>query len=329
MSKNVLITGAAGFIGFHLAKALHARGDFVIGLDNFNDYYSPKLKSDRADLLNALGIVVEKGDICDAHALHALVKTNQVTHVVHLAAQAGVRYSIEAPHAYVKSNLEGFVHILELCRAFPHLKLVYASSSSVYGLNEKIPFSEKDPTDHQASLYGATKKSNELLASSYHHLYKIPVTGLRFFTVYGPFGRPDMAYYSFTKEILSGNPIRLFNQGQMERDFTYIDDIIAGIVQAVDLEAAHEIFNLGNNRPVTLLEFVQTLEHAIGVSAKKTYLPMQKGDVTKTFADISHSQKHLRFSPQTDLTKGLQKFVDWYRIYYDIPTPIDSETPKI
>ncbi|MEX1013078.1 MAG: NAD-dependent epimerase/dehydratase family protein [Waddliaceae bacterium] len=315
MNKRVLITGCAGFIGYHLAKALQARGDFVVGLDNFNDYYSPKLKNDRADSLKSLGIDIKKADICDPKELHALVKTCSVTHVVHLAAQAGVRYSIEAPHTYVKSNLEGFVHILELCRAFPHLKLTYASSSSVYGLNEKIPFSEQDKTDNQASLYGATKKANELLASSYHHLYKIPVTGLRFFTVYGPYGRPDMAYYSFTRDILSGKPISLFNQGMMQRDFTYVDDIVDGIIKAVDLGAAHEIFNLGNNRPVTLLDFVQTLEKAIGIEAEKKHLPMQKGDVTKTFADISHSQKRLGFSPRTDLAEGLQKFVNWYRHY--------------
>ena len=316
MSKRILITGAAGFIGFHLANHLAARDDKVYGYDNFNAYYMPKLKRDREKILKAKGIQILDADICNVTSLNHCIEKNEITHLVHLAAQAGVRYSIDHPQEYVKANLEGFVNILEACRHFPSLKLTYASSSSVYGLNSKIPFSVVDRTDQQASLYGVTKKTNELMAASYHHLYGIKTTGLRFFTVYGPWGRPDMAYLSFTKAIFEGRPIELFNHGNMERDFTYIDDIVEGTIAAIDLEADLEIFNLGNHKPVKLLKFVETLEHAIGKKAEKILKPMQPGDVVSTFADIEHSQKKLLFQPKTSLEKGISHFVDWYKKYY-------------
>lgn len=312
MKKKILVTGAAGFIGFHLAKALHARGDFVVGYDNYNSYYDPELKFGRTDILKTLGVEIIKGDICDKDQLEALVAENEITHIAHLAAQAGVRFSLEDPGAYVKTNVEGFVNILEVCRSHPGVKLTYASSSSVYGLNTKIPFSETDRTDQQASLYGATKKSNELMASTYHHLFKIPVTGLRFFTVYGPWGRPDMAYYSFTKNILEEKSIDIFNHGKMLRDFTYIDDIINGTIAAIDLESSCEIFNLGNHQPVELDTFLQIIEDTVGKKAIRNMLPMQPGDVTSTYADISHSQDKLGFQPKTSLEEGIPCFVEWY-----------------
>lgn len=314
--RRVFITGAAGFIGFHLAQKLHQCGVPVLGFDNFNDYYSPQLKKDRLKILNSQGISVAKGDICDQEALLNQIKSHQTTHLVHLAAQAGVRYSLVNPQVYVKSNVEGFINILEACRQL-NLPLTYASSSSVYGLNEKIPFSEQDRTDHPASFYGATKKANELAAATYHHLYKIPVTGLRFFTVYGPWGRPDMAYYSFCESITQNKPIDLFNYGKMRRDFTYIDDIIDGIIAAINLEANCEIFNLGNNRPEELITFVEILEKHLGIFAKKNLKPIQPGDVISTYADIDYSRQKLGFSPKTSLEKGLGKFVDWYKSYHN------------
>lgn len=313
--KKILITGAAGFIGFHLAKELHARNDAVYGYDNFNPYYSPKLKEARASSLINLGISIIREDILNLDALKDVVEKKGITHVVHLAAQAGVRYSLDHPEEYARTNISGFLNILELCKAFPHLKLTYASSSSVYGLNSKIPFSTEDQTDAQASFYGVTKKANELMAATYHHLYKIPVTGLRFFTVYGPWGRPDMAYFSFAKAIDEGLTIELYNYGEMERDFTYIDDIVSGTIAAIDLESPCEIFNLGNNRPVKLLKFVEILENALGKKAKTILKPMQPGDVTATFADIEKSQNKLNFSPRTSLEDGISRFTDWYRTY--------------
>ena len=313
--KNVLITGAAGFIGFHLARHLTSRGDSVHGYDNFNSYYAPKLKRDREKLLKAENVNIFDADICDALSLNKFIEKNEITHIAHLAAQAGVRYSIDQPHEYIKANITGFLNILEACRLFPHLKLTYASSSSVYGLNKKVPFSETDRTDNQASLYGVTKKTNELMAETYHHLYGIPATGLRFFTVYGPWGRPDMAYFSFTKAIMEGLPINLFNEGNMQRDFTYIDDIVAGITSAIDLEAPLEIFNLGNHNPVPLLRFVEILEDALQKKAKKIFKPMQLGDVPETFADIEYSQKKLGFYPRVSLEEGIPKFIMWYRKY--------------
>lgn len=318
MTKRVLITGAAGFIGFHLAEALNKRGDFVVGLDNYNDYYNPQLKKDRAYFLKNKGIEIEAGDVCDEAKLAAIIEHHGITHICHLAAQAGVRYSIQNPKAYVKANIEGFLSILETCRTYPFLKLTYASSSSVYGLNGKTPFSIDDRTDHQASFYGNTKKTNELMAYTYHHLYQIPVTGLRFFTVYGPWGRPDMAYFSFTDAILSGKPIEIFNNGQMLRDFTYIDDIIDGTVAAIDLEGSCEIFNLGNHQPIPLLDFIHVLEDTIGKKANKRLSPMQQGDVLATYAEIEASRAKLGFSPRINIETGIPRFFDWYKNYFKV-----------
>ncbi|MDP1836199.1 MAG: NAD-dependent epimerase/dehydratase family protein [Chlamydiales bacterium] len=313
MSKIIFLTGAAGFVGYHLAKSLHARGDKVLGYDNFNDYYDVNLKRARAKELRTLGVEVVEGDICNSDQLEDIMSALRPTHVAHMAAQAGVRYSIENPMAYVKSNLEGFVNILEACRRHPGTSLIYASSSSVYGANAKLPFSVTDETNEQVSLYGATKKSNEVLAASYHHLYNMPVTGLRFFTVYGPWGRPDMAYYSFTKAIMESRPIKVFNFGKLQRDFTFIDDIIAGTVSAIDLSAQHEIFNLGNNKPVPLEHFIDVVEHAVGKKAIREELPMQPGDVPATYANIDHSKQLLGFEPKTKLEDGIPKFVQWYK----------------
>lgn len=313
MAKKVFITGAAGFIGFHTALQMAKRGDSVIGYDNFNDYYDPQLKHQRANLLKQQGITVIEGDICDLKKFQIAVNQFKTTHLVHLAAQAGVRYSLTNPQAYIQSNLEGFVNILETCRANPQIKLTYASSSSVYGLNTKIPFSEQDRTDHQASLYGVTKKSNELMAATYHHLYKIPVTGLRFFTVYGPWGRPDMAYYSFAKAILENKEIDVYNHGKLQRDFTYIDDIVDGIMAAVDLESSCEIFNLGNHQPVELMRFIEIIEQSLSKKACMRMLPMQSGDVLVTYADIEHSRKKLGFEPKISLEMGIPKFIEWLK----------------
>jgi UDP-glucuronate 4-epimerase len=314
MSKKILVTGAAGFIGYHLSRELHERGDTVVGLDNFNDYYTPQLKRAREIQLKKKGIQLIEGDICDTATLNRLIEENRITHIAHLAAQAGVRYSLINPQAYTRSNVDGFLNILEACRKY-QLKLTYASSSSVYGNNAKTPFSENDRTDLQASLYGVTKKSNELMAQAYHHLYQIPVTGLRFFTVYGPWGRPDMAYFSFADAISSGKPIELFNEGKMSRDFTYIDDIIKGTVAAIDTESPFEIFNLGNNQPVELLEFVKIIENSIGKKAHIKFVPMQPGDVMKTYADIGHSKEILNFHPKTSLEEGIPRFIAWYKEY--------------
>ena len=314
--KKILITGAAGFIGFHSALHHHRRGDVVVGYDNFNDYYDPQLKRARAKILEEEGVVMIEGDICDGAKVAEIVDDNKITHVLHLAAQAGVRYSLENPQAYITSNIEGFLTLLEVMRQRPHIPFVYASSSSVYGLNEKIPFSVDDVTDRQASLYGATKKSNELMAHTYHHLFGIPVTGLRFFTVYGPWGRPDMAYFSFTKAILEGKTIDVYNNGDLSRDCTYIDDIVDGVAAAIDLGAECEMFNLGNNEPETLENFIGIIEEALDIKANKRYLPMQAGDVMQTFADIDHSKELLGFEPKTSLTEGIKKFVAWYKGYY-------------
>lgn len=313
MGKKVFITGAAGFIGFHLAKYLGERGDLVIGLDNFNPYYSPQLKKERSQELKKFSIKIIEGDICDSDLLTHIIEEYQITHICHLAAQAGVRYSLTNPQAYISSNIEGFLNILELCRKYSHIPLTYASSSSVYGLNTKIPFSVTDATETQVSLYGATKKSNELMAKTYHHLFGIHVTGLRFFTVYGPWGRPDMAYYSFVQAIDQKKPIDVYNFGKLQRDFTYIDDIISGTAAAIDLEAPHEIFNLGNHRPIELGTFIEIIEQAMGKNAVKNFVPMQAGDVLTTCADISHSTARLGYQPKTPLEEGILHFVQWYR----------------
>jgi UDP-glucuronate 4-epimerase len=313
---HIFITGIAGFIGFHVAQALQRRGCTVVGCDNFNSYYDPKLKRDRAAMLEKLGVKIFEMDICDGALLEKHVRENKITHFLHLAAQAGVRHSIKHPEDYVTSNLEGFVHVIEVIRRHPEIPFIYASSSSVYGLNKKIPFSESDPTDMPSSLYGATKKSNELIAHAYHHMYGISVTGLRFFTVYGPWGRPDMAYFSFTNNILKGKPLQIFNEGKMKRDFTYIDDIVAGTLAAIDLGAPCEVFNLGNHKPEDVLHLVELLEKKLGKAAVKELLPMQLGEVPVTYADISKSQKQLGFSPTTSLEKGIENFLSWYREYY-------------
>jgi UDP-glucuronate 4-epimerase len=313
---RIFITGIAGFIGFHVALALKKRGDTVFGCDNFNDYYAPDLKRDRAAVLAEQGIEVVEADILDRLLIEKIVEDEEITHFVHLAAQAGVRYSMSHPEAYVHSNLDGFVQVIELIRKYPHIPLIYASSSSVYGLNTKIPFSESDPTDSPSSLYGATKKSNEVMAHAYHHMYGIQATGLRFFTVYGPWGRPDMAYFSFTRAILEGRPIKIFNGGKMKRDFTYIEDIVAGTLSAIDLSAPLEIFNLGNNKPVEVLHLVDLLEKHLGKTAIKELLPVQKSEVPITYADISKSQQKLSFKPKTSLEQGIVKFLSWYREYH-------------
>jgi UDP-glucuronate 4-epimerase len=312
---RIFITGIAGFIGFHIAHALHRRGDFVMGCDDFNPYYDPRLKEARAALLEKQGILVFKADLQNSSLIEQKMVQHGTTHFLHLAAQAGVRHSLSHPDAYVASNLDGFVQILEVIRRHPHIPFTYASSSSVYGLNKKIPFSESDPTDAPSNLYGATKKSNELIAHAYHHLFGIKTTALRYFTVYGPWGRPDMAYFSFTRAILEGKPISLFNEGKMQRDFTYIDDIVQGTLAAIDLAAPCEVFNLGNHRPEELLYLVELLEKHLGKKAEKKFLPMQPGEVVATYADITKSQKVLGFTPKVSLEEGIIKFLEWYRGY--------------
>jgi UDP-glucuronate 4-epimerase len=313
MPEKILITGAAGFIGHHTAKAL--KGTPVIGVDNYDPYYSVDLKKRRAE---ESGIEIIQGDIADTSFLTRLIESHNVKAIIHLAAQAGVRYSLVNPEAYIQSNIQGFLSVLEAVRQHPRIKLVYASSSSVYGLNEKTPYSVKDRTDRQASLYGVTKKSNELMAGAYHHLFGLDVTGLRFFTVYGPWGRPDMAYYSFTKKIIEGEEIELFNYGECLRDFTYIDDIVEGILAALKLEKGCHIFNLGNHKPVKLSYFVSVLEGLIGKRAKVKLSPMAQGDVTATFADIEESREKLGFKPKVSIEEGLSNFAAWYKDFYQI-----------
>ena len=323
-NKTILITGAAGFIGFHLANVLLKKGFLIIGYDNLNDYYDVNLKKARLDILNQFdNFKFIHADLADEKAVNETFKTYKPDIVVNLAAQAGVRYSIENPKAYIDSNIVGFFNILEACRRNPVEHLVYASSSSVYGNQQKTPFSVDDNVDRPISLYAATKKSNELMAFTYAHLYKIPATGLRFFTVYGPFGRPDMAYFGFTNKIFAGEPIKIFNNGDMLRDFTYIDDIVTGIEnilpcspEADENGDRYKIYNIGNNKPEKLLTFIETLENIIGIEAKKKYLPMQPGDVYQTYADVSELEKNFNFKPQTSIGEGLTRFVKWYREFY-------------
>lgn len=323
-SKTYLITGGAGFIGFHLSKSLLEKGARVIGFDNMNDYYDVRLKEDRlAKLYYYDKYTFVKGDLADNADVFQLFQEYRPDIVVNLGAQAGVRYSIDNPSAYMESNMMGFFHILEGCRYFPVEHLVYASSSSVYGGNEKVPFSTEDKVDEPVSLYAATKKSNELMAHAYSKLFAIPVTGLRFFTVYGPFGRPDMAYFKFTKKILAGEPIQVYNRGDMMRDFTYIDDIVQGVENILcnppeknEKGAFYKLYNIGNNKPVKLMDYIETLERCLGVEAKKEYLPMQPGDVYQTYADVTDLMRDYNFKPETSIEEGLQKFVDWYRGYY-------------
>ncbi len=335
MNEKILITGAAGFIGFHLSRLLLNHGYRITGIDNMNTYYDPQLKKDRLSMLKKFGnFTFYKMDIKDKQEVDTLFSDNRPEYVINLAAQAGVRYSIANPYAYVDSNLTGFVNMLEACRNYPVKHLLYASSSSVYGGNKTAPFSTNHNVDHPVSLYAATKKANELLAHTYSHLYGIPVTGLRFFTVYGPWGRPDMAYFSFTKDILEGKPIKVFNHGKMERDFTYIDDIVEGIYRLIPLPPAaaqdweeseisgsfapYKIYNIGNNSPVQLMRFINALEDKLGLEAEKIYLDMQPGDVLRTYADISDLEKKIGFKPGTSIENGLGKFVEWYKDYYKV-----------
>ncbi len=334
---KVLVTGAAGFIGFHTAKALLDRGDQVVGIDNLNNYYDVGLKTARLHNLDGRnGFRFIKLDIADRLAIPALFNEHKFDRVVHLAAQAGVRYSLENPQAYLDSNIQGFLNILEACRHFPVEHCVFASSSSVYGSNTKMPFSERDAVDHPLSLYAATKKSNELMAHTYASLYGVPLTGLRFFTVYGPWGRPDMALFKFTKNILEGHPIDVYNDGHHARDFTYVDDIVEGVVRTMDLAAApdpdwssaspradtssapYRIFNIGNNTPVPLTTFIALIEAATGKKAIRNLMPAQPGDVAETFANIDTLMSAVGFKPATALEDGVNRFVKWYRDFYKV-----------
>lgn len=325
-SESILVTGAAGFIGYHLSKRLTEKGYNVVGFDNINDYYDIGLKNSR---LNELGkscnFKFVKGDLSNNEAVEKLFAENRFPVVVNLAAQAGVRYSITNPRVYIESNIIGFFNILEAVRKYDVKHLIYASSSSVYGNQEKTPFSTDDDVSKPISLYAATKKTDELMAYTYSHLYKIPSTGLRFFTVYGPFGRPDMAYFSFTDKIMRGEPIKIFNNGDMLRDFTYVDDIINGIDAMIlcppDGDSKGDkakLYNIGNNKPVKLMYFIETLEKAVGKEAKKEYYPMQPGDVYQTYADVSELMKDFYFKPKTTVEEGLMSFVRWYKDYYGI-----------
>jgi UDP-glucuronate 4-epimerase len=332
---KVLVTGAAGFIGMHVSQVLLERGDTVVGLDNLNDYYDPQLKRDRLSRLNPnASFRFAHVDIADRPGMQELFSTEKFDKVVHLAALAGVRYSLTNPHAYIDSNLVGFTNVLEGCRHSQVKHLVYASSSSVYGGNTQLPFSEHHNVDHPVSMYAATKKANELMAHTYSHLYGLPATGLRFFTVYGPWGRPDMALFLFTKAILEGRRIDVFNHGQMVRDFTFIDDIVEGVVRVLDRDATpgegydagtpdparsnvpYRIFNVGNNSPVKLMEFVDAIEKVVGQPAEKRFLPLQDGDVPATFADVSELVEWTGFRPATPVIEGVEKFVHWYRDYF-------------
>jgi len=332
---KLLVTGAAGFIGFHTARLLLERGDEVVGLDNLNAYYDPALKQARLDILNDYPqFRFVKSDVADREAMETLFRAEQFQRVVHLAAQAGVRYSIENPHAYVHSNITGFLQVIEGCRRTQVEHLVYASTSSVYGANTHMPFSERQGVDHPLTLYAATKRANELMAHSYSSLYRLPTTGLRFFTVYGPWGRPDMALFLFTKNILAGLPIDVFNDGYHQRDFTYVDDIVKGVLAAVDhvampdpawdsdhpnpstSDVPYRIYNIGNQTPVALLRYIEVLEQCLGKKAQRNFLPMQPGDVPNTWADVDALVRDVGYRPCTDLETGVKQFVEWYLAYY-------------
>ena len=349
MAKKILVTGAAGFIGFHLSKALLERGDTVVGYDNISDYYDVNLKYGR---LNELGINREgveehhlaqsnlyelfrfvKADLCDKDYLNNLFHQEQFDHVINLAAQAGVRYSVENPQVYIDANIQGFLNILEACRYHPVKHLVYASSSSVYGSNTKMPFSEHDNCDHPLSLYAATKKSNELMAHTYSHLFNIPTTGIRFFTVYGSWGRPDMALFLFAEAIRKGEKIKVFNHGNMERDFTYVGDIVNGVIASLNKPATgnlrfdpakpdpasssapFKIYNIGNNQPIKLLDYIMAIEEEMGINVEKEFLPLQPGDVEKTYANVQNLKDDFDYIPGTSLKKGISEFVEWYTSY--------------
>lgn len=334
---KILVTGAAGFIGFHLSVRLLSEGHEVIGYDNINSYYDVRLKHSRLEILNGTkGFIFIKGNLEDKELLNSVFEGNNPRYVVHLAAQAGVRYSLENPRAYIDSNIIGFLNILEACRHYNIKHLVFASSSSVYGGNTMLPFSTSDNVDHPISLYAATKKSNELMAHAYSHLFNLPTTGLRFFTVYGPYGRPDMALFLFTKAIFEEEPIQVFNNGKMVRDFTFVDDIVEGIVRVMNrlpkanpnaetncdagssAVAPYKVYNIGNNNPVELEHYIQTLEKNIGKKAIKEYLPLQAGDVPKTYADVDDLIHDVGFRPATSVEEGIAKFVEWYKDYYKI-----------
>jgi len=330
-----LVTGAAGFIGFHTSQYLLERGDSVIGIDNLNDYYDPSLKEARLLKLNDNNnFSFHKIDIIDKDAIDTVFKSESPDYVIHLAAQAGVRYSLENPYAYIDSNITGFMNILEACRYYPVKHLVFASSSSVYGANTLMPFSVNHNVDHPLSIYAATKKSNELMAHTYSHLYDIPVSGLRFFTVYGPWGRPDMALFIFTKKILDGEKIDVFNNGKHKRDFTYIDDIVEGVVRVADniatgddnwdsdkpdpatSRAPYRLYNLGNSSPVELMYFIEQIEKNLNKKAEINYLPLQAGDVPETYADVNALIDYVGYSPSTSIESGIEKFINWYKEYY-------------
>jgi len=337
ISKPVLVTGAAGFIGYHLAERLLGEGRRVVGLDNLNDYYDPALKEARLERLEARdAFTFARVDLADRRKMEVLFATYGFGIVVHLAAQAGVRYSIENPHPYVDSNLVGFLHILEGCRHTGVDHLVYASSSSVYGANTEMPFSVHHNVDHPMSLYAATKKANELMAHTYSNLYDLPTTGLRFFTVYGPWGRPDMALFKFTKKILAGEPIDVFNFGNHRRDFTYIDDIVEGVVRVMEKTAERNsdwssdkpdpatsrapwrVYNIGNNQPVELMRYIEVIEDCLGKKAEKNLLPLQPGDVPDTYADVAALTEDVGYKPDTPIEEGVRKFIEWYRDYYTV-----------
>ncbi len=338
---KILVTGSAGFIGFHLSKKLLSKGFSVVGIDNLNDYYDVNLKYGR---LKELGInkdfssssanfLFYKQDIRDKDALLNLFKKHQFTHICHLAAQAGVRYSITNPHSYIENNIVGFLNILEACKSYPVEHLCYASSSSVYGLNDEMPLSAEKPTDHPISIYATSKKTNELMAHTYSHLFSIPTTALRFFTVYGPWGRPDMALFLFTKKILENKTIEVFNHGKSIRDFTYIEDIVSGIekclfntpkrgnnstINSSNSTAPWKVYNIGNSSPIKLMDFITAIENKLGLKAKKEYLPLQPGDVLETFADTKPLQNECNYKPKTNITLGISNFIDWYLDYYKI-----------
>lgn len=337
LRSPILVTGAAGFIGYHVARRLLERGEAVVGLDNLNPYYDVRLKRARlAQLQPFERFQFTRLDLADRRGMAALFAKHRFRRVVHLAAQAGVRYSLVNPHTYVESNVVGFLNVLEGCRRTKAEHLVFASSSSVYGSNTRMPFSVRDNVDHPVSLYAATKKANELMAHVYAHLYGIPCTGLRFFTVYGPWGRPDMALFLFTKAILAGQPIEVYNRGRMRRDFTYIDDVVEGVVRTLDRparpdptwrgdapnpatsSAPYRLYNIGNHQPVELLTMIELLERALGTRAKKKLLPMQPGDVPATYADVEDLSADVGFQPHTPLEEGIKKFVEWYRSYYKV-----------
>jgi UDP-glucuronate 4-epimerase len=337
VSEKILITGAAGFIGYHLTNKLCQLGYTVVGIDNLNDYYDVNLKKSRLDnLLKLSQFRFSKGDLTNLTFLNDLFEKEHFNYVINLAAQAGVRYSLTNPHAYLESNLHGFLNILEVCRHNRIKHLIYASSSSVYGANKKMPFSVHHNVDHPISLYAASKKSNELMAHTYSALYNLPTTGLRFFTVYGPYGRPDMALFIFTKAILEGKTINVYNQGEMKRDFTYVDDIVESIARLIPQTAQpneawsgltpdpatsfapYRIFNIGNNKPVELLQFIEVIENKLGKKAVKNMMPIQEGDVPETFADVEDLMRAVDFKPATTIEAGIEKFVDWYLSYYKI-----------